>query len=68
MYTNHEESVHGLNLEVPEDAQSVIKPWDEREDVVKYAESGVDDQLVIHIPFIQSVKVKSMLLKLGKKI
>ncbi|KLO13347.1 DUF1000-domain-containing protein [Schizopora paradoxa] len=60
------DSVHGLNLEVPEDASSVIKPWDEREDIIKYAESGVDDQLVIHVPFIQNVKVKSMLLKLGR--
>lgn len=65
---NDEESVHGLNLEVPEDAASVIKPWDEREDIIKYAESGVDDQLVIHVPFIQNVKVKSMLLKLGKDL
>jgi len=64
--TNHEESVHGLNLEVPEDARSVIKPWDEREDVTKFAESGVDDQLVIHVPFTQNVKVKSILLKLGR--
>ena len=38
-------SVHGLNLTVPEDAQALIKPWDEREDTEHFAESGVDDQV-----------------------
>ena len=36
-------SVHGLNLSVPEDAKELIKPWAEREDTDRYAESGVDD-------------------------
>ena len=40
-------SVHGLNLTVPEDAQALIKPWDEREDTERFAESGVDDQVSI---------------------
>ncbi len=40
-----ERSVHGLNLTVPEDAQALIKPWDERDDTSRYAESGVDDQV-----------------------
>lgn len=39
--------VHGLNLSVPEDARSIIKPWDQREDDDRYAESGVDDQVWI---------------------
>jgi hypothetical protein len=34
-----------LNLIVPEDAKAVIKPWDEREDTAKYADSNVDDQV-----------------------
>jgi hypothetical protein len=34
-----------LNLTVPEDAKAVIKPWDEREDTEKYADSNVDDQV-----------------------
>ncbi|KAL4244269.1 PITHD1 family protein [Abortiporus biennis] len=59
-------NVHGLNLTVPEDAQALIKPWDEREDTTKFAESGVDDQIIIHVPFIQNVRVKSILLKLGR--
>ncbi|KAK0238264.1 DUF1000-domain-containing protein [Armillaria nabsnona] len=60
------DNVHGLNLTVPEDAKAVIKPWDQREDNEKYAESGVDDQIIIHVPFSQNVKIKSVLLKLGE--
>ncbi|EJC99353.1 DUF1000-domain-containing protein [Fomitiporia mediterranea MF3/22] len=60
------DNVHGLNLSVPEDAKALIKPWDEREDTDRYADSGVDDQLVIHVPFSQNVRVRSILLKLGR--
>ncbi|KAH9899225.1 DUF1000-domain-containing protein [Cubamyces lactineus] len=59
-------NVHGLNLAVPEDAQNIIKPWNEREDTSKFAESGVDDQVIIHIPFNQNVRLRSILLKLGR--
>ncbi|KAI0288384.1 galactose-binding domain-like protein [Russula brevipes] len=60
------DNVHGLNLTVPEDAKETIKPWDERESTEKFADSNVDDQLVIHIPFAQNVRIKSVLLKLGR--
>ncbi|KAG5635714.1 hypothetical protein H0H81_010339 [Sphagnurus paluster] len=60
------DKVHGLNLAVPEDAREVIKPWDQRDDTEKFADSGVDDQIIIHIPFTQNVRIKSMLLKLGR--
>lgn len=60
------DNVHGLNLTVPEDAKETIKPWDERESTEKFAESNVDDQLVVHIPFAQNVRIKSVLLKLGR--
>ncbi|THU84348.1 DUF1000-domain-containing protein [Dendrothele bispora CBS 962.96] len=60
------DNVHGLNLTVPEDAKEVIKPWDQREETSKYAESGVDDQIIIHVPFAQNVRLKSVLLKLGR--
>jgi len=80
-----ESSVHGLNLSVPEDAKEVIKPWDQREETSKYAESGVDDQvhiifvysvdviltleqIIIHVPFSQNVRLKSVLLKLGRQL
>ncbi|KAH9074173.1 galactose-binding domain-like protein [Lactarius deliciosus] len=60
------ENVHGLNLTVPEDAKETIKPWDERESTAKSADSNVDDQLIIHVPFAQNVRIKSVLLKLGR--
>jgi hypothetical protein len=39
------DKVFGLNISVPEDAKEVIKPWDERESMERFAESGVDDQV-----------------------
>lgn len=59
-------SIHGLNLPVPETARDVIKPWDARDSTDKYAESNVDDQLIIHIPFLESVRIKSILIKTGR--
>ncbi|KAH9941741.1 PITH domain-containing protein [Epithele typhae] len=59
-------NVHGLNLTVPEDAQALIKSWDEREDTSHFAESGVDDQIIIHVPFTQNVRLRSLLLKTGR--
>ncbi|KAF5334631.1 hypothetical protein D9611_011970 [Ephemerocybe angulata] len=59
-------NVHGLNLVVPEDAKAIIKPWAERDDTENYAESNVDDQLIIHIPFHERVRIRSILLKLGR--
>ncbi|KAJ3509649.1 hypothetical protein NMY22_g16223 [Coprinellus aureogranulatus] len=59
-------NVHGLNLVVPEDAKGVIKPWSDRDDNLKYAESNVDDQLIIHVPFMERVRIRSILLKLGR--
>ncbi|KAG8813764.1 hypothetical protein FRC20_003405 [Serendipita sp. 405] len=58
--------VHGLNLTVPEDAKELIKSWDMRENTSKFVDSGVDDQLIINVPFTQNVRVKSVLLKLGR--
>jgi len=55
-----------LNLSVPEDARAIIKPWDQRENDETYAESGVDDQIVFHIPFTQRVRIRSILVKTGR--
>ncbi|KAF9495018.1 DUF1000-domain-containing protein [Pleurotus eryngii] len=60
------DSVHGLNLSVPEDAKAIIKPWDQREDTSQFIDSGVDDQVIIHIPFSQNVRIRSMILKIGR--
>jgi len=66
---------------VPEYAKDLIKPWNEREGTEKYADSGVDDQvssvfdifiltqlnmqMIIHIPFTENVRLRSVLLKIG---
>lgn len=39
------DKVFGLNLTVPEDAKELFKPWNERESVDKWVDSGVDDQV-----------------------
>ena len=82
--TRYNDSVHGLNLAVPEQAKELIKPWSDREDATQFADSGVDDQvrtnhdepggditppclqMIIHVPFSQNVRIKSVILKLGK--
>ncbi|KIY47435.1 DUF1000-domain-containing protein, partial [Fistulina hepatica ATCC 64428] len=60
--------VYGLNLTIPEDAKNVIKPWNERYDTGKCAESqeDVDDEIIFHIPFSESVRVRAIFLKLGR--
>ncbi|XP_006463099.1 hypothetical protein AGABI2DRAFT_152388 [Agaricus bisporus var. bisporus H97] len=40
--------------------------WAERESTERYADSGVDDQMIIHIPFTENVRLRSILLKLGR--
>ncbi|KAF8605065.1 DUF1000-domain-containing protein [Ceratobasidium sp. AG-I] len=60
------DKVHGLNLSVPEDAKEVIKPWDERDSVNKFCETGVDDELILHVPFSQNIRVRSILLKTAR--
>lgn len=60
------DQIFGLNLSDPAQAKLPIKPWDERGDTERYAESGVDDQFVITVPFTCSVRVKSILLNPGR--
>ncbi|CAL1703409.1 unnamed protein product [Somion occarium] len=59
-------NVHGLNLTVPEHARAVIKPWNEREDTTASAESQDDDEIIIHVPFIENVRVRSVLFKFAR--
>ncbi|KIK91487.1 hypothetical protein PAXRUDRAFT_830816 [Paxillus rubicundulus Ve08.2h10] len=60
------DNVYGLNLVVPEQAKALFKPWSEREDTTQFADSGIDDQMIIHVPFAQNVRIKSVILKLGR--
>ncbi|KAI9567505.1 galactose-binding domain-like protein [Boletus coccyginus] len=60
------DNVYGLNLAVPERAKELIKQWSDREDTTQFADSGVDDQMIIHVPFSQNVRIKSVILKLGR--
>ncbi|KAK1923734.1 PITH domain-containing protein [Papiliotrema laurentii] len=48
-----------------EAGQNVIKAWDDRDDETKWCESDADDSLIIHIPFISSVSLRSITLKAG---
>ncbi|KAJ8488115.1 hypothetical protein ONZ45_g14073 [Pleurotus djamor] len=46
-------------------ASDVIKPWHERLDETKFLRSEDDDQLIVRIPFLSGVKVRSLLIKAG---
>lgn len=60
------DKVFGLNLSDPAIASNCIKPWDKRTDLTNYTESGVDDQFIITIPFIAPVRIKSILVNVGR--
>jgi hypothetical protein len=50
------DKVFGLNLTVPEDAKELIKPWNDRESVDKWVDSGVDDQVRMHLLALSPAK------------
>ncbi|KAJ3755980.1 DUF1000-domain-containing protein [Lentinula raphanica] len=58
-------NVRGLNLSNPDSAPETIKDWNLREDLERFADSSVDNQVIIHVPFSQNVRLCSVLLKLG---
>jgi len=60
------DNVFGLNLTEPESAKEVIKPWDGRENMERWVETGEDDEMILHVPFTQNVRVRSVVLKLGR--
>ncbi|KAL0477332.1 Pithd1 [Acrasis kona] len=49
-----------LNEHTKGAGRNVIKPWNERRDQTKYLESGVDEELILYIPFTVAVKIKSV--------
>ncbi|WRT65837.1 uncharacterized protein IL334_002788 [Kwoniella shivajii] len=56
------DNVTGLNLADVNSAPKVIKTWDDRLDEENLVESGVDDDLILHIPFISSLRLRTLLL------
>ncbi|KAJ1032801.1 hypothetical protein NDA18_001525 [Ustilago nuda] len=59
------DKVWGANLDPPESAKNVIKPWHERLSADPSTQSNVDDQLAITVPFTCPVRLKSMLINTG---
>lgn len=59
------ERISALNEQRAGMAPSIIKPYDERLDETRFLESDVDDELMIHVPFAGSVKLRALLLKTG---
>jgi len=47
------------------DISKVIKPWHRRLVENEFIRSDVDDQLILHIPFTGSVKLRALLLRTG---
>lgn len=60
------DKIFGLNLADPARAATCIKPWDRRSDMELFTESGVDDQFILTIPFIAPVRIKSILVNVGR--
>ncbi|CAK5269860.1 unnamed protein product [Mycena citricolor] len=56
-------NVVALNATGP--GSAVIKPWHERLDEEKSISSDADDQIIVRIPFTDSVKLRALLLKTG---
>jgi hypothetical protein len=54
-----------MNEQTPGMSVKTIKPYDKRNDEVDYVESDADDQLIIRIPFIGGVKLRSLMIKAG---
>ncbi len=59
------DKVWGANLDPPESAKNVIKPWHERLSADPSTQSNVDDQLAITVPFTCPVRLKSILINTG---
>ncbi|EPQ25686.1 uncharacterized protein PFL1_06758 [Pseudozyma flocculosa PF-1] len=57
--------VWGTNLDPPESAKNVIKPWDQRLSTTESVQSNVDDQLTITVPFTCLVRIKSIMIYTG---
>lgn len=57
--------VQGYNDSPSHPARSCIKSWDRRLDESEFAESDVDEQVIVRVPFAGSVKLRSVFVKAG---
>lgn len=64
------DKVWSMNTSSPDSGKRVIKPWDKRFDATEYTQSLSDEEmkgmLVINIPFVCPVRVRSILLNPGR--
>ncbi|EGF83993.1 hypothetical protein BATDEDRAFT_85497 [Batrachochytrium dendrobatidis JAM81] len=56
------DNVRCLNEAISGSVKKVFRPWDKRFDEGQFVESDADEQLIIFIPFVSSVKLKSIAL------
>ncbi|WFD35298.1 hypothetical protein MCUN1_002149 [Malassezia cuniculi] len=61
----HRERVWCTNVDPPESAATVIKPWDQRM-TPTYVQSATEDAMIINIPFAVPVRIKSIVLNTGR--
>ncbi|KAJ1950267.1 hypothetical protein IWQ62_006597 [Dispira parvispora] len=54
------EQVRGFNEHEDGAAKTVFKPWDQRNTLEPYVESDGDEQLLVQVPFVGMVKLKSI--------
>ena len=59
------DGVTGMNEREAGTSARTIKPFDRRNDEDEYVVSDADDQLIIRIPFIGAVKLRSLMIKAG---
>ncbi|KAL0077001.1 galactose-binding domain-like protein [Phycomyces blakesleeanus] len=52
-----------LNESEPNSGKKIIKPWNERMDNTNWLESDADEELIVHVPFTGTVKLRSICLR-----
>ncbi|KAI8354156.1 galactose-binding domain-like protein [Blakeslea trispora] len=60
------DNVRCLNEAESNSGKKVIRPWNERMDDDKFLESDADEQLIVHVPFTGTVKLRSICLRTDK--
>lgn len=54
-------AIRCLNIVDEESGKEVFKCWNDRFDATKFVLSEADDSMIIHVPFISSLKLKSIM-------